>query len=98
MAVLNRANSVVLIILTQIKLISYVKSVNLLIICNTVLPRLSEVFWDNLTEIHIIENSLNRINEYDTKRKNDKSFSVLVRSNVFTRVIFFFQLNIIGAM
>jgi hypothetical protein len=40
----------------------------------TVLPRLSEVFWDNLTEIHIIENSLNRINEYDTKRKNDKSF------------------------
>jgi hypothetical protein len=41
---------------------------------NTVLPRLSEVFWDNLTEIHIIENSLNRINEYDTKRKNDKSF------------------------
>jgi hypothetical protein len=61
--------------------------------CTTVLPRLSEDFWDNLTKIHIIENSLNRINEYDTKRKNDKSFSVMVRSNVFTRVNFFFNLT-----
>jgi hypothetical protein len=51
-----------------------------------VLPRLSEVFWDNITEIHIIENYLNRINENDTKRKYEKItmywINVLVPANV----------------
>ncbi len=53
---------------------------------HTVLPRLSEVFWDNITEIHIIENYLNRINENDTKRKYEKItmywINVLVPANV----------------
>jgi hypothetical protein len=39
-----------------ILLLSFHKKVGLKTICFTVLPRLSEVFWDNIIEIHIIEN------------------------------------------